>query len=77
MVSRLYEEINRYLESKGFGLQEGTIVDVSIIAAKSSTKNRSKERDPEMHQTKKGNEWHFEMNRAIGSGLSDGTGALA
>ena len=64
--SGLFEEINRYLESKGLRLQEGTIVDASIIAAPSSTKNRAKERDPEMHQTKKGNEWHFGMKVHIG-----------
>ena len=62
----LFEEINRYLESKGLRLQEGTIVDASIIAAPSSAKNRAKERDPEMHQTKKGNEWHFGMKVHIG-----------
>ena len=62
----LLEEINRYLESQGLRLQEGTIVDASIIAAPSSTKNRSKERDPEMRQTKKGNEWHFGMKLHIG-----------
>lgn len=62
----LLEEINRHLESQGLRLQEGTIVDASIIAAPSSTKNRSKERDPEMHQTKKGNEWHFGMKLHIG-----------
>ena len=64
--SGLFEEINRYLESKGLRLQEGTIVDASIIAAPSSTKNRAKERDPEMHQTKKGNVWHFGMKVHIG-----------
>ena len=62
----LFEDINRHLESQGLRLQEGTIVDASIIAAPSSTKNRSKERDPEMHQTKKGNEWHFGMKVHIG-----------
>ena len=62
----LFEEISRHLESQGLRLQEGTIVDASIIAAPSSTKNRSKERDPEMHQTKKGNEWHFGMKVHIG-----------
>ena len=62
----LLEEINRHLESQGLRLQEGTIVDASIIAAPSSTKNRSKERDPEMRQTKKGNEWHFGMKLHIG-----------
>ena len=45
---------------------KGTIVDASIIEAPSSTKNRSGERDPEMHQTKKGNQWHFGMKAHIG-----------
>ena len=62
----LLEEINGHLESQGLRLQEGTIVDASIIAAPSSTKNRRKERDPEMRQTKKGNEWHFGMKLHIG-----------
>ena len=62
----LLKEINRHLESQGLRLQEGTIVDASIIAAPSSRKNRSKERDPEMRQTKKGNEWHFGMKLHIG-----------
>ena len=62
----LFEEINRHLESQGLRLQEGTIVDASIIAAPSSTKNRAGERDPEMHQTKKGNEWRFGMKVHIG-----------
>lgn len=62
----LLEEINGHLESRGLRLQEGTIVDATIIAAPSSTKNRSKERDPEMRQTKKGNEWHFGMKLHIG-----------
>ena len=49
----LMKEINGHLESQGLRLQEGTIVDASIIEAPSSTKNRAGERDPEMHQTKK------------------------
>ena len=62
----LLEEINAHLESQGLRLREGTIVDTSIIEAPSSTKNRSGERDPEMHQTKKGNQWHFGMKAHIG-----------
>ena len=62
----LFEEINRHLESRGLRLQEGTIVDASIIEAPSSTKNRAGARDPEMHQTKKGNEWYFGMKVHIG-----------
>ncbi len=52
----LFQEINDHLESQGLRLQSGTIVDASIIETPSSRKNRTGERDPEMHQTKKGNE---------------------
>ena len=62
----LLEEINAHLESQGLRLREGTIVDATIIEAPSSTKNRAGERDPEMHQTKKGNQWHFGMKAHIG-----------
>ena len=62
----LLDEINAHLESQGLRLREGTIVDASIIEAPSSTKNRAGERDPEMHQTKKGNQWHFGMKAHIG-----------
>lgn len=47
-------------------MRKGTIVDATIIAARSSTKNRKGERDPEMHKTRKGNEWHFGMKLHIG-----------
>ena len=57
----LLEEINAHLESQGLKLREGTIVEASIIEAPSSTKYRAGERDPEMHQAKKGNQWHFGM----------------
>ena len=62
----LLQEINAHLESQGLRLREGTIVDASIIEAPSSTKNRAGERDPEMHQTKKGNQWYFGMKVHIG-----------
>ena len=62
----LLREINAHLESQGLRLREGTIVDASIIEAPSSTKNRAGERDPEMHQTKKGNQWHFGMKVHVG-----------
>jgi IS5 family transposase len=64
--TKLFEEINRHLAAQGLMLREGTIVDASIVSAPSSTKNQSGERDPEMHQTKKGNEWHFGMKMHIG-----------
>ena len=62
----LFEEINTHLASLGHRLKTGTIVDASIIDAPSSTKNRRGERDPEMHQTKKGNQWYFGMKAHIG-----------
>ena len=60
----LFEEIKGQLEAKGMRLREGTIVDATIIEAPSSTKNRTGQRDPEMHQTKKGNQWYFGMKAA-------------
>ena len=62
----LLDQINAHLESQRLRLREGTIVDATIIEAPSSTKNRAGERDPEMHQTKKGNQWHFGMKAHIG-----------
>ena len=64
--SGLFEEINAHLASKGHRLRRGTIMDASIIAAPSSRKNRRRERDPEMRQTKKGNQWYFGMKAHIG-----------
>lgn len=63
---RLFEEIGRHLQSKGLKVSTGTIVDATIISAPSSTKNRDRARDPEMHQTKKGNQWYFGMKAHIG-----------
>ena len=62
----LFAAINAHLARHGLRLREGTIVDATIIEAPSSTKNRRGERDPEMHQTKKGNTWHFGMKLHIG-----------
>src|SRR5690606_4004936 len=53
--------VNKHLTRKKLMLQRGTIVDATIIPAPSSTKNREGERDPEMHQTKKGEQWYFGM----------------
>jgi IS5 family transposase len=63
---KIFDTINKHLQDKGFKLKEGTIVDATIIEAPTSTKNKSGERDPEMHQTRKGNEWHFGMKMHIG-----------
>lgn len=63
---RLFAEVGRVLQERGVKVSGGTIVDATIIAAPSSTKNASKERDPEMRSTKKGNQWHFGMKLHIG-----------
>lgn len=63
---KLFKQINAHLCKQGLSLKEGTIVDASIIAAPSSTKNQEGERDPEMAQVKKGNEWHFGMKVHVG-----------
>ena len=62
----MLEVVNHYLERRGLRITTGTIVDATIIHAPSSTKNASGERDPEMHQTKKGNQWYFGMKAHIG-----------
>ena len=64
--------INAGLAQHGLMLKTGTVVDATIIAAPSSTKNKSCERDPEMHQTKKGNQWHFGMKAHIGVDADSG-----
>lgn len=63
---RLFEEVGRHLQGRGMKVSGGTIVDATIIAAPSSTKNADGERDPEMHQTRKGNQWYFGMKGHIG-----------
>lgn len=63
---KIFKEVNAHLQDHGLMLREGSIVDASIIAAPSSTKNQKGERDPEMHQTRKGNQWHFGMKMHIG-----------
>lgn len=66
LATRIFEDVLTHLEEKGLKVTTGTIVDATIIAAPSSTKNKDKARDPEMHQTKKGNQWYFGMKAHIG-----------
>ena len=68
----LFDEIGAMLEERGLLMRQGTIVDATIIAAPPSTKNKQKARDPEMHQTKKGNQWHFGMKAHIGVDVASG-----
>ena len=67
LTERIFAEIRSLLEEKRLLLKSGTIVDATIIAAPPSTKNSQGARDPEMHQTKKGKDWHFGMKAHIGT----------
>jgi len=62
----MLETVNLHLQAKGVRITTGTIVDATIIHAPSSTKNREQQRDPEMHQTKKGKDWYFGMKAHVG-----------
>jgi IS5 family transposase len=72
LCGQMLDTVNHYLESKGIRITTGTIVDATIIHAPSSTKNEKKERDPEMHQTKKGNQWYFGLKAHIGVDSKEG-----
>ena len=72
LARQLFAEINALLAERGRFRREGTIVDATIPAAPPSTKNKAKERDPERHQTKKGNAWHFGMQAHVGVDLDSG-----
>lgn len=62
----MFKQINAHLARKGMSLRAGTIVDATIINAPSSTKNGEGKRDPDMHKTRKGNQWYFGMKAHIG-----------
>jgi IS5 family transposase len=68
----IFDSIVTFLEENGRMMKGGTVIDATIIEAPPSTKNEARERDPEMHQAKKGNEWHFGMKAHIG--VDAGTG---
>jgi len=72
LAPEILGRVNSYLARKGLLLKRGSIVDATIIAAPSSTKNAEGERDPEMHQTKKGNQWYFGMKAHIGVDADSG-----
>ena len=67
LCQALFTAINADLAARGLLLREGTLVDATLIAAPSSTKNQKRERDPEMHQTKKGNQWYFGLKAHLGT----------
>jgi IS5 family transposase len=72
LTKGLFDEVGAMLEERGLLRRQGTIVDATIVAAPSSTKNKQKSRDPEMHQTKKGNQWHFGMKAHVGVDAASG-----
>ena len=72
LTQRIFEEINASLAERGLFMREGTIVDATIIAAAPSTKNKAKQRDPAMKQTRKGNQWYFGMKAHIGVDAATG-----
>lgn len=64
--NELFQLVNAYLAENGLAVSRGTIVDATLIDAPTSTKNKENKRDPDMHQTKKGNQWYFGMKAHIG-----------
>jgi IS5 family transposase len=72
LTKALMVEVNMMLLEEGILMTQGTLVDATLIAAPSSTKNQQHGRDPEMHQTKKGNQWHFGMKAHIGVDADSG-----
>ncbi len=72
LAPQMLAAVNATLAARGLMLKSGTVVDATLIAAPSSTKNSSGERDPEMHQTRKGNQWHFGMKAHIGVDAESG-----
>ena len=72
LTAAMMSVINDVLEARGLLLTGGTMVDATIIHAPSSTKNRERQRDPEMHQTKKGNPWYFGMKIHVGADVNSG-----
>ena len=72
LTESIFNAINAPLAERGLFLREGTIVDATLIAAAPSTKNKTGKRDSQMHQTKKGNQWHFGMKAHIGVDANSG-----
>lgn len=72
LAPQILQVVNQLLTAKCLLLKSGTVVDATLIAAPSSTKNASGERDPEMKQSKKGNQWYFGMKAHIGADAKSG-----
>lgn len=72
LANQILATVNALLQAKGLQLKAGTVVDVTLIAAPTSTQNKDNARDLEMHQSKKGNEWYFGMKAHIGVDADSG-----
>jgi len=72
LTEKLLETINTHLKAQGLLMSQGTMVDATIIHAPTSTKNKDKARDPDMHQTRKGNQWYFGMKIHVGADVDSG-----
>jgi IS5 family transposase len=71
---QIFETVKAHLSERGMTMRQGTIIDATLIAAPSSTKNKEGKRDPEMHQTKKGNQWYFGMK--VHAGVDKDSGLI-
>jgi len=69
---QIFETVKAHLKANGMAMKQGTIIDATLIAAPSSTKNKKGERDPEMHQTRKGKQWYFGMKVHVGVDKDNG-----
>lgn len=72
LTQAIFDEVDKLMLARGLRCKEGTIIDATIIHAPSSTKNTEGKRDPDMHQTKKGNQWYFGMKAHIGVDAQSG-----
>lgn len=72
LADQILAHVNELLTRQGLMLKAGTVVDATLVAAPSSTKNKDNARDPQMHQTKKGNQWHFGMKAHVGVDAESG-----
>jgi IS5 family transposase len=72
LTEKLFAEVNAVLEANNLAVSSGTMVDATIVPASPSTKNKARQRDPEMHQTRKGNQWYFGMKIHVGADVDSG-----
>lgn len=72
LAAKVFATVNGHLGDKGLLLREGTIVDATITHAPPSTKDKDRQRDPDMHQTRKDNQWYFAMKASIGVDAESG-----